>query len=185
MGLFNKEVICEKCGKLMLKKERAVYDTTQEGDNNKGQVLKVCHSCLMEMFFRDLREFDESLVVVGAVKKFNAYVCYHFDRLLNVKGTSKMDEDNNKLVDDMKALFPPDGTKCSRCDKKAVHTWCSFGLLNNDPFTWEVNKEAVSEYLCSECLIEVFQKKLEEEDIELKIIYPPIKGLGFMCSWEI
>ena len=186
--LFNKESKCEKCNIILPKKQLSEYDTTHQGQYKNGETSKVCNKCLMELFYRDLRSFNELAVVIYPIKGFNSYVSYSFDKLLNTKqSNNRIEEETKEFVNDLKELLPANNINCSCCENIATFTWCSSELFNNDPFTWKVNKDIGFEnsYLCKECLISAFQKKIEEENISFKYIYPPIEGKGFLCSWEI
>jgi hypothetical protein len=186
--LFNKESKCEKCGHTLPKKQLAIYDTTHQGQNKNGHTIKVCNDCLMELFYRDLRTFNEPAIVISPIKGFNAYVTYNFNSLLNAKQRSRsIEEDNKKFVDDLMELLPQKDTKCSCCGNKATYTWCPPEIFNNDPFSWEVIKDSEFEhiYLCKDCLVREFQKKMAEADIRFEVLYPPLQGVGFLCSWEV
>jgi len=186
--LFIKESKCEKCGISIPKKDLAEYDTTHQGQNKYGNIKKVCNSCLMEMFYDSLKSFNETAVVISPIQGMNAYVTYNFDKLLNTKQSSHtMEENNKKFINELIELLPQNNTKCSCCEDKATYTWCSSELLNNDPFSWEINRYSGLEpiYLCKKCLINKFKEEMEKENIRFELIYPPLKGDGFICSWEI
>ena len=186
--LFIKEAKCESCEKILPKKQLAIYDTTHQGRHKNGQSIKICNDCLMQLFYEDLRNFEETAVVIYPIKGFNAYVYYDFNGLLNTKQSSEyMMENDKNLVSDLTELLPLSDTKCSCCENKATYTWCSSEIFNNDPFLWEVIKETEFEhqYLCKECLIREFQKKIAELNIKLDGIYPPIQQKGFLCPWQV
>lgn len=188
MGLFSKETTCEKCGSAIPKKQLCLYDSTHQGRNRSGFSTKVCSHCLMELFYESLRSFHDSAVVVSPIQGHNAYVAYHFGMLKSVKQNSRaMEEKNNSLIDNLSELLPKSGTICNCCGNQATYVWCSPDLLKNDPFLWEVNTNTNYEpmYLCGECLIRKFQKKLEDDGIRFACIYPPLQGAGFLCSWEV
>jgi len=187
--LFNKELKCQNCEQILPKKQLAIYDSTHQGQNKNGHTLKVCNDCLMKLFYQDLRAFNEPVVVISPIKGFNSYATYEFDSLLNAKQQShSFEKDNKKFVNDIMGLLPPSDSKCNCCGNKATDTWCSSEIfINNDPFSWKVNKDSQIEntFLCKECLIIEFQKRISETNIKFEAIYPPIQGAGFLCSWKI
>lgn len=79
-------------------------------------------------------------------------------------------EKNEKFVWEMKSLMPLPDTQCNCCENVAFFTWCSSEIFNNDPYLWEVNKVNKLEftYLCKECLIREYKRKIEEENIEME-----------------
>jgi len=187
--LFVKEAKCEKCEKTLLKKKLATYDTSHQGKYKNGQSIKICNDCLMQLFYEGLRSFDQTAIVIYPIKKgYNAYAYYDFDSLLNTKFTSNIQrEENISLVSDLTELLPQSDTKCSCGENKATYTGCSPEIFNNDPFSWEVNKDTEFEhkYLCKDCLIRELKNKITELDIELDGIFPPIQQKGFLCPWQI
>ena len=183
--MFKKESECENCRIILPKKQLAVFDTTLQGKNKSGQYKKVCKSCMLQLFYTSLREYNSPAVVIHPIKDLNSYVFYNFDELSALKDASSREENEN-LIREMKELLPSNETQCSCCQNKASYTWCSAELLYNDPYCWEVNKDDKLEffYLCKDCLIREFNKKVEEEKIEIQCVYPPISGQGFCTSWD-
>jgi hypothetical protein len=184
--MFKKEVQCEKCGKVISKKQLAIFDTTIQGRNKSGQVIKVCKDCMMDLFYDSLRSNNSPAVVVHPIKKHNAYVFYNFDELLNIKQASSK-EQNVSFVNDMQKLMPPKEIQCKCHSDKALYTWCSSEIFYNDPYKWEVNRDTKFEvaYLCKECLINEFQSMIREDNITFEVVYPPLGGEGFCTSWDI
>ena len=178
MGLFNREVRCEKCGAILLKRELCEYDRAHQGRIKQEKPIKrICNLCMMEMFYTDLQNYKASLVVISPIKKYNAYVTYHFETLFY-----NQDECRSLLE-----LLPSNGEKCTRCGVQAVHTWCAPDVLfrDNDPYKWEVNTQGKHELLCSVCLIDALKQGLDVLDITLRNIIPPYKGQGVLTPWEI
>lgn len=186
--LFRKEHTCEKCGIVFQKSGLAVYDSTHQGKNRNGYSMKVCGNCILDMFYEDIRSFNDLAIVISPIKKFNAFVTYDFETLLNARQNSRSSKlSNDKFVNGLKDLLPLTNTKCSDCGNVASFTWCSPEIVRNDPFTWELrnDSEFQHKYLCKECMIREFGKVIKEGDIKLEFIYPPIKGDGLLCSWEL
>lgn len=186
--LFNKEINCARCAKVILKKEAGEYDTSHQGKVKDGFSQKVCQDCLKELLYDDLRRFQDRLVVIAPIPSKNAMVTYNLDELLRVnKGNGGAAKQNADFVKDLRAMLPLETTQCACCSQKATMTYAPSSIINNDPFSWKIirDESIKSSYLCADCLIEALKKDFIEKDVRLDAIYPPLAGDSQFCSWEL
>lgn len=178
MGLFSKETSCEKCGKRILKGNIFFFDGTHDQQYGRQQDYKVCQTCLFDLFFRAIRDTDESFVVIAPLKgaetrdgttvttcHFNAY--------------KRLGKKRAEVISTIRSLIPSENTRCNRCDKKAMHAWCIPKIVNRDPIkSWVRNEEGKPEYLCNDCLEAAFRKHIADEKLDIPDVRPPVRSEG-------
>lgn len=184
MGIFDSDAQCEVCKRVLPKKQIAEYDRTHSGRiKGETKIKRICGGCMTERLFEDIRSFGEPIVFVYPMKKYNAYTTYHFKALIEANNGNKYDE-TSELVEGWKSLLPEDGEKCECCGGRTIHTWCSPDAIYGDPFKWAVDWNAEHRHLCAECLVKELKQKLEEEDIHIRYVYPPVEGSGVVMPWQ-
>lgn len=72
-------------------------------------------------------------------------------------------------------------------NKIAYYTWCSLGIIYDDPYYMEVNLDEKINciYVCKDCLIELFKKKVENQNIQFHYVYPTVDEEGYYTPWDV
>jgi hypothetical protein len=191
MGVFDfikKQIICEKCGKEVDKKELGIYDASHQGRIKSGQKLKLCKRCLVNSLVENIKEFDGKAVIIKPSSRYNAYVYYQLEELKKSSGFARNKDWEDSLTNDMSSLLPLDIDKCCSCKNSAQFTFCTLDIFNGaNPYNWEVsmNRENEKSYMCKDCLLNVLIKEFNNEGINISAVYPITKGDGFLTPWEV
>lgn len=187
MSIFSREAPCGECGKSIHKKKLCLYDGTHQGRIKNGQKTLNCQQCSLEKLFEQFRSLKEKLVIVAPSSSFNTYAYYGFDSLTESSRSSIHKDRDAKFINAMKDMLPPANTKCSCCSSKAHFSWCNVEIFNGYPFSWEENHKNNFKvtHLCKECLVKEFREKIQESDLTLQTIFPPLDGEGFCTPWEV
>lgn len=180
-NIFKKEMICDNCGTTFNKKEKGIYDASHQGRITDGYELKVCPTCMVNLIVKQFNTFTNKAIIIKPTLKHKSYVFYQFESM------DKTNKEDEILVSDLKSFLPHDDSKCNKCNSVATYTWCSPEILNNDPYSWEVNNKHNFSYtyLCKKCLSNEFKKEVESNNVKFKFFYPPITGDGFCTQWDL
>lgn len=186
LSLYNQN-ICDKCGNKLPNKQLCLYDGTHQGRIRNGQKMKLCIKCCLAKLCNQLRDYTEKIVVVQPSNAYNTYAFYNYDDLLQASRYSIHKNKDLQFINKMKELLPPDSAKCECCGIIALYTWCSIDVYEDGPFSWVVNTKDRFDfiYLCKECLIDAFLKKVNKDGMIFKTIFPPLGGEGFLTPWEV
>ena len=185
--LFNRNVTCEKCNALTNKNNICTFDFSRQGRNRQGIRTRVCQKCCVVKLVEEFNNYDRIAVVVQPSKGYNAYAFYSFNELNETSEKSVNKNKDTKFIEEMKRLLPQNDVKCNFCEEKAVYSWCPTDIFKDTPFSMEVNETIKGNliYVCKNCLINLFQKKMKEDNICLRQVFPMVDEVGFYTPWEV
>lgn len=179
--MFNsKEIDCEICKAKTNKKKICTFDYSRQGRIKQGETLKICQKCCLNKLVEGIKQNVNKAIIIQPENEFNTYTFYSFNDLLDGK---KQD----KFIDDLKSFLPEEHKKCNYCNNIAYYTWCSLGIIYDDPYSMEVNldEKIKSIYVCKDCLIELLKKRVEDQNIQFRYVYPIVDEVGYYTPWDV
>ena len=186
---FHKELFCEKCHTPIDKKNMCTFDYSTLGRNKDGKPINLCQECCTKELMDNLQIHTQKAVIVQPTDKYNAYVFYSFQLFIEEAKYSMNREKAMKPTRDIMSFLPSDEERCSYCSNPATYTWCTLNLFRHcDPYggSFHINLEEKKNcvYLCKDCLINLLSKKIKEDNIHFRAIYPMVNDeIGYFTPW--
>lgn len=184
---FHKERFCEKCHISIAKKEMCTFDYSLQGRNKEGNKIHLCQSCAREELIENFREHTQKAVIIPPDSKYDAYVFYSFQALIDGEKHSINKEITLKSIYNIKSFLPKENEKCSCCSNHAKYTWCTLDIFDNAiPWNLDINLAEKENciHLCKACFLDCLNKSISNKSLILRAIYPMInEEEGYYTPW--